>query len=247
MSEVDKEITAGDQEDSSDPESDDILSLLNGDPNENLENEDDDMEGLEPEDEDSPEVLKTKLHAKNKIIRQREKAIKRMQSELDEKGQGGSNLTAEDLAKAIQQGNNQSSEEEETEENSLEDLKEKFEDDPSSIIDILMQREQAFEQKLARVLQQRDDYFKKQYAPNGGQPDPEVKVLAERLKQRPEYAGFNEDQLLAVAKTLKPLKSRIGNPPASTTSKSLPMTASNSDVEKVSKSALEAMGYTDED
>lgn len=224
-------------------EDDEILKLLNGDPKGGEEDDDDDLgEELEPQDGDSPEVLRTKLAAKNKIIRQREKAIKRMQKEME--ASKGTALTAEDVAKLLQ-GNQ--AKDDRAPEITIEDLKERFDEDPSSIIDLMLQREQALEQKLANVLKQRDAYYAKKFSPDGGEIPAEVSGLVERLRARPEYSEFSDEQLLTVAKTLKPIKSRISRVPATTSSGNLPMTASGADVEKVSKSALEAMGYTDED
>lgn len=241
MSDNDKEYIAGGEGDDLDPEGDEILELLNGDPDGNEGDEDEMGDELEPQDGDSPEVLKTKLAAKNHIIRKREKAIKRMQQELEAKQSGG--VTAEDLAKILQ---SKGDEGEQNKAPTIEELKEQFDEDPSSVVDLIFQANQQLEQKLANVLKQRDEHFTKKFAPDGGQVPAEVMQLAERLKSRPEYAEFNEEQLLTVAKTLKPLKKRVGRVPSSVTSGNLPLTASNADVEKVSKSALEAMGYSDE-
>lgn len=243
MSDNDKEFDASDFDDGQDQEGEDILSLLNGESDGGEEDDDEEMEELEPQDGDSPEVLRTKLAAKNRIIRHREKAIKRMQEELKQKQSGG--MTAEDIANILQQRNQ--TEENQTTAPTLEQLKEQFDEDPSSIIDLMMQREQALEQKLANVLKQRDEFLLKKTLPNGGQPAQEVQDLAQRLKQLPQYAGFSDENLLVVAETLKPIKARLGRVPASTSSRPLPINASNADVENVSKSALEAMGYTDND
>ena len=225
-------------------EDDGILDLFDDD----LEDdpEDDENDDLDPQDGDTLEVLKVKLTARNKIIRQREAAIKRMQSELDQKG-GSNQLGKEELAELITlaKGKEESQEEDGP---SIESLKERFEEDPSTVIDLILSQNQQLETKLANVLQQRDAYFEGKMKESSVTEAPaDIKALAQKLKARPEYAGFDDNQLITVARSLKPLGTRVKRAPASTSSSSLPITATNEQVEKVSKSALEQMGYTDED
>jgi len=241
-----EEEIADDTLDGDDQEGDELLALLNGEPEDSDEDDDED-DGLEPEDGDSPEVLRTKLTAKNKIIRQREKAIKRLQKEAGEKQSNTGGVTPEQLAElawAIKGGGN----EDVDTGPDLAKLKEQFEDDPSMIVELLFAQNQQLEQKVANVLRQRDGYFQNLIGETKREEvSPEVKALANRLKSRPEYAEFNDEQLFTVAKTLQPVSKRIGRVPARTSSNGVPMTANERDVEKAFKGPLAAMGYGDDD
>ncbi len=239
-----EEEIADDGLDGDDQEGDELLKLLNGEPEDG--DEDDGDEELDVKDGDSPEVIRTKLAAKNRIIRQREKTIKRMQKELDEK-KSNSGTSAEEIAEIVRAARGEDASAEDAGP-TIEELKEKFEDDPSMIVDLLFAQNQQLEQKVANVLRQRDSYLEEKIgAATAREVSPEMKALAGRLKARPEYAGFNDEQLLTVAKTLKPLKNRVSRVPAKTSSRGTPMSASEEDVEKRFKSELDAMGYGEED
>jgi hypothetical protein len=223
-------------------EEDPIFDFLNGKPKDG-EEDDDDMKDLDAEDGDTVEVLQAKLKAKNHIIRQREKAIKRMQKERDVPVKSG--IGSDELAELIKAARG----DKETQDNGAEEiakLKEQFEQDPSTIIDLMLQRDSRLEQRLADVLTRRDNFFMGQLgkAKEEGIPK-EIRDLAERLGTHPDYKGWTSEQLLTVAKTLKPFAKRIERAPAMTGSRPLSMTATGAEVEKVSKSVLEAMGYSE--
>lgn len=222
-------------------EEDPIFAFLNDKPNDGAEDEDD-MSDLDAEDGDSVEVLRAKLKARNHIIRQRDKAIKRMQKE-NEQGAQKKGIGSEDIAELIRVARG----DKETQADDADDidkLKEQFEENPSAIVDLMLQREARLEQKLADVLQRRDQYFMGQLGKSKENQIPkEIRDLAEKLGTHPDYQGWSSEQLLTVAKTLKPYAKRVERSPAMTGSRPLAMTASNTEVEKVSKSALEAMGY----
>ena len=223
-------------------EEDPIFDFLNGKPKDG-EEDDDDTDDLDAKDGDTVEVLQTKLRAKNHIIRQREKAIKRMQKEREVPAKNG--IGSDELAELIKVARGDKG----TQDDGADEvakLKEQFEQDPSAIVDLMLQRESRLEQKLADVLTRRDQFFMGQLGKSKEADIPkEVKDLAERLGTHPDYKGWTSEQLLTVAKTLKPFAKRIERAPAMTGSRPLSMTATGAEVEKVSKSALEAMGYGD--
>ena len=237
----------GDELDGVNQEDSDLFDLFD-EGNSNEQNEDE-LDELDPQDGDSPEVLLTKVKAKNKIIRQREKALDRVLKEneqLQSQLQSGQQLGKQDIADLISavkgdgDGDNSGPD--------MEALAEQFQDDPTNIVKFMLQQNQQLEQKLADVLQRRDQHFEKKLSSAQRSEEPkEVLAIAEKLKARPEYSAFNDEQLITVAKTMAPMGKKIRRAPASTASRPLPMTASNQEVEQVSQSALEAMGYTDED
>jgi len=223
-----------------DVESDEFLDLLNGEPDgDEDDGDEDDGNELDPKDGDSIEVLKTKLAAKNRIIRQREKTNKRMQKELESRKDSGNNDQLAELVKAIKGGDEG---EEQSGELNIEQLKEQFEDDPSSVVDLMFKMNQQLEGKLAKVLQDRDAFLEQKLV-GANSMSSDDKMIIDRLKARPEYADFTDEQMKTVLKTLKPIRGKVRRAPASIRSGNLPLNASTKDVEKVNKSALEAMGY----
>jgi len=217
------------------------------------ENDEGDDEELEPKEGDSPEVLQTKLTAKSRMVRQREKAIGRQQKQIDELTQkleknktGG--ITAEQLATVLQAKTEKSSEEQNTE--FMEKFTEQFNEDPIKAVTGLMSD---FETKVASVLDKRDQYFLGKLAAaekSKIEVSPEIQKMVEVLKKHPDFKDFEDNKLVVVAKSLIPLAGRVkgSRPPALTkTGTVLPIGASDDDVLKKHKSALDAMGYGDDD
>jgi hypothetical protein len=225
---------------------DEIFDLFS-DPIEVADDTDEDGDELDPKDGDSAEVLRTKLAARNQIIRQRDKAIKRMKSELEGKTTSNKGVEKDDIAQLISAVRGDKEKEKDPEMTAA-DLKAKFEEDPSMVIDLLLRTNNQLERKVAEVLSSRDSFYEEKISSLSTKETPqEIVTLAEKLASRPEYAGFSKTQLITVAKTLKPFGKRVTRSPATTSSRPVPMSASNADVEKVSKSVLEAMGYGDDD
>ena len=216
------------------------------------EDEDEDMEGLEAVDGDSEEVLRTKLTAKNRILRQRGKSNSRLKDRVEELEQklnsGSGGLNKEDIKDILAAGR-QESVPVETEEKKLEALRERIEEDPSAIIDVLSDKQAGLEQKLAKILQDRDAYWEAKLSKvtADAQPaeTPEVMRLVGLLRNKAEYANADEATLVSFARDLAPLGKRVGKrPPAMTSGKRiLPTDASADVVGKHYATELDKMGY----
>ena len=220
------------------------------------ESDDDDFEGLEAEEGDSEEVLKTKLTAKNRILRQRGKSNIRLKDrvvELEKKLNGGAGTFNKDDIKdiiAASTAGASSGDTEAKEEQRIADLKERLEQDPTSIVEILADNQMGLEGKLAKILQDRDVYWETKMSEmaNQGKPaeTPEVMRLVGLLRNKEEYKNADEATLISFARDLAPLSKRVTGkrPPAMTGANSiLPSDASSETVGKHYASELDKMGY----
>ena len=173
--------------------------------------EDTELELDEDDDDDdelSPEVMRERLKARNRTIAQRTKAVKRMQKEIDGLKENPQ-LSPEMLARLL------SGKQDDTEESGgidIEALKERVEEDPANMVEIMFQALQNTENKVAAVLDRRDNVLlKKATAPI----DPVLRQAVDALSRKEEYKGFSEEQLETVAITM--LKTNgIKRPPAGT-------------------------------
>ena len=238
-----------------------LLDALRVDDPEAKKDEDGDEEAelaeLEAKDGDSVDVLKIKLAAKNRIIRQRTASNKRMKKELEEKQAGKpAGLTVEDAVLLLQSQNRTADDGKTAEVKRAEQiaaLKQRFEDDPSAIVELMLEREGVLEQKLADVLTRRDRHYESllQTQRETKEIPADVQKLVDVLKQRPEYKGWEDDKLVTVARSFLPIASRMrgGRPPAGNGSGAsrLPLTADSKAVQKVHQSALDAMGYGEDE
>lgn len=181
---------------------------------------------------DSLDVLKDRIHARNQTIKQRERAIERLRRENEE-------LKLRSAQPRQQEAPPGSDDRDPVKE--LEALRQKFEDDPSSIVEVMLERERQLEEKVASVLSRRDQFLKAQLAPKP--PEDEARIM-EALKKRPEYQGWQDDQLRVVAQTLKVAGSKVTQrrPPAPASGNVKP-DASLETLEKVYADELKAMGY----
>lgn len=237
-------------------------ALINQEEDQHEDEEDElDDEDLEPKEGDSPEVLRTKLAAQKRLAKQRGKSNQRLKDrveELEKKLNGGEAGAIQkqdlaDLVKAITGGKDEQ-ESAEKEAARIQALKQRLEDDPNSIVEILAENSMSLENRLAGILRSRDAYWEEKLAEVRGNKaadaSPEVMRVANLLKKRPEYQNLEMSTLIQIAKDLSPLAKRVSRrPPApSDGGKVLPITATGEQVEKKYKSELDAMGYgSDED
>lgn len=250
---VEDELLEGDEGFEDNP----LYEALNDDPTSGKDADDDDeeLDEFEPQDGDSGEVLRTKLAAKNRILRQRAKTNSRLKDrveELEAKLNAGSNgMSKDDIAElinAVKGGNDNSEEDEQAK---IEALKERLEEDPTAIVEILGQSTQSLENKLANILQSRDAYWEEKLNKITNQraqeENPEVMRIVGILRQKPQYQDTDEATLIQFAKDLSPLGKRVKRPPATTSARSaVPFDAGNDVVEKKYASELDRMGYGSE-
>lgn len=218
--------------------------------------DDDDFEGLDAEAGDSDEVLKTKLTAKNRILRQRGKTNTRLKEQVEalekrlDNSSGGLNKDDIKDILAASNGGGGSGDAVEKEEQRIEALKERLEQDPASIVDVLADSQAGLEGKLAKILQDRDAYWEAKISEiaTAGKPaeTPEVMRLVGLLRSKEEYKNADEATLISFAKDLAPLGKRVSGkrPPAMTSGSSvLPADASTDLVGKHYATELDRMGY----
>ena len=168
--------------------------------NEQDESEDDESDDDELDEEDdgedvSPDVLKDRLKRRNRTIAKRSSALKRMQKEI-EGLKKGSQVTPELLAQLI---NNKDTTDEDEGGLDIASLKEQVEDDPASVIDIVLSLLTNTENKVANVLERRDTALLKKAKVV---IDPVVQKTMEALASQDDFAGFTEDQLESVARKM---------------------------------------------
>jgi len=190
----------------------------------------------------SAEILKERLSARNKTIAKRDKAIERMQQELSELRQS-SQVTPQLLQKVLEGRGNGRDEQQSGADDEIAQLREKFEADPSSIVQLMLERERGMEQRIADVLARRDAFLARQLKPA---PAKEESRMIEALKQRAEFKGFTDEQLEIVAKTVKPIAQKASRPPAPAGGGgNVRVDAPFEELEKRYAKELEAMGYGD--
>lgn len=233
-----------------------LFQALSGTEDGDAENEGDDvLDSLEAQEGDSEDVLRTKLQAKNKILRQRAKTTKRLVDKVEQlEAQLNSNtnngLSKEDLADVIAAAKNTDSSPDEAREKAIEALREKAVEDPASLVDFMFSEQLNLENKIASILKSRDDYFMSQLESKTKpkvEVSPEIARVVQALKQQSKYQGLDEATLVEFAKDLAPLGAKISKrPPASmggVASAKLPFDAKTEDVEKTYASELDKMGY----
>lgn len=212
----------------------------------------DEDEDLDAQDGDSPEVLRAKLTAKNRIMRQKAKTTKRLTEQVAElqarTAQNNNGINKDDLKELIIAAKGGGEDDEANAAQAMEDLKERVQNDPSAMIDYMMTANQTLENRIAGILQDRDAFFMDKMAQNNpanAAPTPEIMKLVEAMKLQPQYEGVDEKALIAFAKDLKPLAARVTKrPPARTGGRgALPFDAKREDVEKTYASQLDQMGY----
>jgi hypothetical protein len=133
-------------------------------------------------------------------------------------------------------------------------MKERLEEDPNAIVEILAENSMGLENKLAGILRSRDAYWEERLAQLTNQrqtaeTSPEVMRVANLLKTKDAYKNLPQETLIQIAKDLTPLGKKVARrPPAPHEGgKVLPITATGQQVEKQFASELDAMGYGSED
>lgn len=234
-----------------------LYQALTEDPPSGEEDDDegDEFDGLEPEEGDSEKDLRTKLTAKNRILRQRGVSNKRLKDRVDEletqMRDGTSSLNKEDIKEILAASGNRdsASDDEDREVKRIEDLKEQLTDDPTAIVDILKNNEIGLENRIAKVLQDRDAYWEAKLSDitKRSEPEasPEVIRLVGLLRQKDQYKDADEATLISFAKELIPMKGRMTGkrPPATTSGRVLPADATTETVDRHYASELDKMGY----
>lgn len=233
-----------------------MQEALNGADDDGTEtgDEEDELTEFDEAEGDTPEVLKTKLAAKSKILNQRDKAIKRMKKELAGFTNSGG-LSKEDLAEVLA-ASRQGEEVKETaivEPFSFEGIQEKIDSGETSITQVLksMQEAQAGkdaqrEQMFVDILKQRDAYLENKDAESEMENlDPTVKKVAEAFKASGQYGGFNDAQLVQLAKLkVTTAGNKIKRFPAKVTSGSAGgIKPKVVDAEAVKQGHLKTLGY----
>lgn len=233
-----------------------LFQALSGSDDGEVQDEGDEvLDSLEAVEGDSEDVLRTKLQAKNKILRQRAKTTKRLVEKVEQlEAQLNSNtntgLSKQDLAEVINAARNNDGNEDDAKQKAIEALKEKAIEDPSSLVDFMFNEQLQLENKIANILQSRDDFLMSQLE---SKTKPKVEIPSEisnvvaALKKQEKYQGLDEATLVEFAKDLAPLGAKISKrPPASmggVSAAKLPFDAKSQDVEKVYRSELDKMGY----
>ena len=174
-----------------------FLDALNEqDESEDDESDDDELDEEDGDEEDvSSDVLRERLKQRNRTIAKRSSALKRMQKEI-EGLKKGSQVTPELLAQLI---NNTDTTDEDEGGLDIASLKEQVEDDPASVIDIVLGLLTNTENKVANVLERRDTALLKKAKVV---IDPVVQKTMEALASQDDFAGFTEDQLESVARKM---------------------------------------------
>jgi len=256
MSEYDDEVVEDEvYEDTEELEDNPLFDALSGEPDdgEDADADEDGLKDFDPVEGDSEEVLKTKLTAKNRLLRQSAKSNHRLKGRVEELesklNDGAGGLNKQDLADVIAAARGGGDTDGEDEEARIQALKDRLEEDPTSIVDILGQANLGLENKLANILQNRDAFWEEKLAKLADKqekPSPEIMKLVGMLKQKEEYKDVDEAILVKFAKDLAPLGARVTGkrPPASPTGRgALPFDAKPEQVEKRFASELDKMGY----
>jgi hypothetical protein len=212
---------------------DNVWADILNEPEAETKAEDDGLE--DPTGDETVEVLRDRVKARNRALRQSDKAISRMQAEIRElqTKSGQSQLTPELIA-ALRGTQQQAGNPDEEREKLLEAIAA----DPLKVVELMDQKLGLFEQKVVDALSRRDQAFEQRLK----QPVPKpIANAVAVLKQRPEYAGFTDEQLETVARTTLPVLKQVSRPPAGITGTRV--TGDRALSEKGKKTLLDQLGY----
>lgn len=168
---------------------------------------DDELMDDDDDDEDDPKVLRERLKKRNHALKKRGSALKRMQDEIKEL-QGSNQVTPEMLAQIMM--SKREAEGGRPQGFDIDAAKERFEEDPTSIMDIMLEMLAGTENKVASVLEKRDRILLERTK----KPlDPKIATIVEKMAKMEKYQGFSEEQLAVIAEDLAP-SVRMKRPPA---------------------------------
>jgi len=197
---------------------------------------DDDEEQLEePNGSESVEVLRERLAARNRQIKQNRKAIQRMKQDIEElKGKTQQPALTPELIKALRGDTGNQQQDEEAREAMLEEIKE----NPAKILEILERNMADMENKVVQALKRRDELFESKLKAPVPQ---EIQNAVRVLKGLPQYKGFSDEQLEIIAKDTLPVLKKVARPPAGYSGGAAGRVTAGSPEAK--NSILEKLGY----